>query len=118
MDWQKVWRWVRAAALAVAPVVVAKVTQACPALFSPEGLFALAGGLAAAYLALRQGKGGKVAAAHTGVWSVLGSGWLLLRDQITALCGVDFLHQAPTIVATAVCVGLASYVHGGDVPAK
>lgn len=114
MTQTKWFRVLRAVALAVAPIVVAKLTAACPALFTRAGALALAGGLVAAYLASRKSNGSAVASAHAGSWLVVGAVWAQFQTEITKLCGTDFLHQVPTIVVTAACVGVASLVHGSE----
>jgi len=109
----KWFKWARAAVLAASPIVVAKLTEACPVLFTKAGALALAGGLVAGFLALRKSsRGTAMAGVHVWTWSAAGSLWMVFKEQLSAACGNDFLQQVPTILATAIVVGIGSFVHG------
>jgi len=112
MTQQRWFKIARALVLAFVPVATARLTDACPALFTSAGLFAIAGGIAAGYLATRKSSGTYATAGHFSVWSCLGVIWYQFQEQLAKLCGADFLHQVPTILATAAAVTIAAYVHG------
>lgn len=102
------------AALIAAPPVVAYMTAACPALFSWSGLVALFGASAAAALSYRKGTTATTATATAGAsFSAIAlAAYAGAKDWIDGACGTTFLQQLPTLLTTALSLGLAAYMRG------
>lgn len=96
--------------LAVLPVVVMKLTDACPDLMTPSGAVALVGGIAGAVLLQTRKKGAGAATAAAGVTGLAGMVWTSAQEQISKMCGSDFLTQLPTVLTAALVVGLGVYM--------
>ena len=100
----------KALGLAVFPIVVLRVTDACPDLMTAHGALALVGGVVGAALLHRKGATAGASVATAGTAGLIGVAWTQAHAEISKLCGSDFLTQLPTILAAAVSIGLGAYL--------
>jgi len=105
---------------AVLTAIVAQYTAACPALLTNLSSILTAGfGGGATYFFLR--KPLQNAAGKATITGLLGAAVAGLLQQVTALCGSDFVHQLGPLAMAGVWIGLGHYLqapHESPAPAS
>lgn len=91
--------------------LVARFTEACPALFTPGGAVAVLTGIGAG-LALwaKQRKASTSAAVGLGFAALMAGVYDGVRAELQALCGSDLVSAAPTLAVGGILVGLALWL--------